>query len=141
VLLLCFLLASCGDGEKTAEELIDEANAHYDAAQVYEKSRKDWPKAAESYLKAAELGHPRSQFSLSLMYAVGEGVPMDRVKAYMFSSLAATNPRSSQNDGKRHPDYFDNWKRMKEGMTKDQIAEGEKLTQEWLERKAKENGE
>ncbi|MDA7649823.1 hypothetical protein N8604_01635, partial [bacterium] len=80
-------------------------------------------------------------FSLSLMYAVGEGVPMDRVKAYMFSSLAATNPRISQNDGKRHPDYFASWKRAKEGMTKDQIAEGEKLTQEWLERKAKENGQ
>ena len=31
------MLASCGDGEKAAEERIDEANAHYDAAQVYEK--------------------------------------------------------------------------------------------------------
>ena len=26
-------------------------------------------------------------------------------------------------------------------MTKEQIAEGQKLTREWLERKAKENGE
>ena len=89
--------------------------------------------AVKWYRMAAEQGHARSQFSLGLMYAVGEGVPMDKVKAYMFSSLACSNPRNSQFDGKKHPDYFANLQRSKEGMTKEQIAEGIKLTWEWLE--------
>jgi hypothetical protein len=34
-----------------------------------------------------------------------------------------------------------NMKDMKKLMTKEQIAEGQKLTREWLERKAKEKGQ
>jgi hypothetical protein len=149
ILLLCLLLASCGEektveggktveGEKTIQERAEQGNAdaQYNLGVMYDNGQgvpQDKAEAVKWYRKAAEQGHARSQFSLGLMYAVGEGVPMDKVKAYMFSSLACSNPRNSQFDGKKHPDYFANLQRSKEGMTKEQIAEGIKLTWEWLE--------
>ena len=57
-------------------------------------------------------------------------IPKDNAKAYIFYNLAAPKFESENL-----------LKDIKAEMTKDQIAEGEKLTREWLERKAKEKGE
>ena len=69
---------------------------------------------------------------MDFIYDNGDGVPKDNAKAYMFFNLAA-----AQGD----KDSEEIIKIIKKRMTKEQIAEGEKLTREWLERKAKENGE
>ena len=50
----------------------------------------------------------------------------------MFFNLAAA---------KGHENGKDNSEQIKKRMTKEQIAEGQKLTREWVERKAKEKSE
>jgi TPR repeat protein len=69
---------------------------------------------------------------LDFIYDNGDGVPKDNAKEYMFFNLAA-----AQGD----KDSEEIIKIIKKRMTKEQIAEGEKLTREWLERKAKEKNE
>jgi TPR repeat protein len=66
------------------------------------------------------------------MYFKGRGVPEDDAKAYMFFNLAAAK---GEEKGEKNREI------IKKRMTKEQIAEGQKLTREWLERKAKEKGE
>ena len=56
----------------------------------------------------------------------GEGVPEDYAKAYMLYNLGGFEFEREE---------------IKKRMTQEQIAEGQKLTREWLERKAKEKGE
>ena len=170
VLLLCFLLVSCGEErEKTIQELAEagDVDAQNNLGEMYETGR-DFAKAIEWYRKSAEQGNAHGQFKLGtmysrslgvpfddveavkwyrksaeqgdadgqaemgLMYALGAGVPQDNVKSYMFYNLVAAkgfeNIKARRNE-------------IEEKMTQEQIAEGEKLTREWLARKAKENGE
>jgi TPR repeat protein len=93
---------------------------------------KNYTEAAKWYRKAAELGYPEAQYSLGLMYANGEGVPKDFAVAYMWANLASVR-------GVRHRVKFRDT--VKAAMTKEQLAEGQKLAAEWLERKAKEKEE
>jgi len=65
------------------------------------------------------------QSLLGEMYEAGLGVPKDYAKAYMFFNLAAA--KDSEEVERRD--------KMEKLMTKEQIAEGQKLTREWLERK------
>jgi len=58
------------------------------------------------------------------MYANGEGVPEDIVLAYMWWNLAAAQGIESTRSNK------DN---LQQQMTRAQIAEGQRLTREWLE--------
>jgi TPR repeat protein len=80
------------------------------------------------FRKAAEQGVFIAQLSLGLCYANGEGVPEDDVKAYMWLNLA-----SAQGDEES--------KRLKavltERITREQIAEGQKMSREWLEKREK----
>ncbi len=66
------------------------------------------------------------------MYANGNGVPKDYAKAYMFFNLAAAKD-------------FENSEKYRETigeiMTKEKIAEGQKLTREWLKKYAASKGE
>jgi TPR repeat protein len=93
---------------------------------------KDYVEAVKWYRKAAAQDDAMGQHNLGMMYANGNGVPKDYAKAYMFFNLAAAKD-------------FENAEKYRETigeiMTKDQIAEGQKLTRKWLERKAKEKGE
>ena len=79
----------------------------------------------------AELGDANAQFNLGVMYDNGKGVTEDDVVAYMFFNLAAANGGAGEV----------NMDKLKRRMTKEQIAEGQKLTREWVARKAKEKGE
>ena len=178
ILLLCLLLASCGEektveGEKTVQERAEEGDAagqfelgdiHYKGKGVpldYDEALKWYRKAAEQgdataqynlalmyfkgvgvpkddaeavkwYRKAAEQGHANGQYNLGLMYYRGDGVPQDYTTAYMWLNLAAAT--GSENSAKARD-------LLAKRMPKEQIAEGQKLSREWLERKAKENGE
>ena len=192
VLLLCLLLASCGEektveGEKTVQERAKAGNAmaQYNLGLMYDKGEgvpqdkaeavKWYRKAAEQgdadaqvnlgfmygngdgvpqddtealkwHRKSAEQGHGFAQNNLATMYRLGDGVPEDYTKAYMFYNLAAVNTKAKMlnnlADAITDKELSKtNMKDMKKIMTKEQIAESQKLTREWLERKAKEKGE
>jgi uncharacterized protein len=57
------------------------------------------------------------------MYANGQGVPEDNVLAYMWFNLAAAQGDEDAKKGKGM---------ISENMTKEQIAEAQKLSREWL---------
>ena len=141
ILLLCFLLASCGEEktvetEKTIQERAEagDAEAQTNLGMMYGNGLgvpQDSAEALKWYRKAAEQGHAIGQFQLGWMYT-SSGVPQDNVKAYMFFNLAAAQ---GDKDAEKYREQIG------EKMTQEQIAEGQKLTREWLERKAKEKGQ
>lgn len=61
----------------------------YSASVAYEK--KNFTKAFEEFKELAELGQPRAQYSLAVMYARGEGVPSNYTYAHAWASLAGAN--------------------------------------------------
>jgi hypothetical protein len=58
------------------------------------------------------------------MYANGEGVPEDYVLAYMWWNLAVAQG---------YEDAQGNKDRLEQRMTREQIAEAQRLSREWLE--------
>ena len=58
------------------------------------------------------------------MYADGEGVPEDDVLAYMWYNLAAAQGDEIAQSNKG---------RLERQMTREQIAEAQRLSREWLE--------
>jgi uncharacterized protein len=83
----------------------------------------DDAEAVKWYRKAAEQGYANAQFNLGLMYLNGEGVPEDNVFAYMWFNLAAAQGDEDAKKGKGM---------ISGNMTKEQIAEAQKLSREWL---------
>jgi TPR repeat protein len=61
----------------------------YSAMQAYEKG--DFAAAFGQFKELAELGQPRAQFSLAVMYARGEGVAVSNTNAHAWASLTAQN--------------------------------------------------
>lgn len=110
---LVLLLSGCGDeinsaargyekhiaGDFTAARIIWSAGAaNDDDLSLYYLGRvheigdgvaQDYEKAVEYYLRSAQLGNPYAQGSLAVLYAYGKGVPLDFVKSYAYSTLAA----------------------------------------------------
>jgi TPR repeat protein len=82
--------------------------------------QKDFAEAAKWFSKASEQGHPLAQYNLGLMYAYGRGVNKDFVQGYAWLNVAATkleNARASKD-------------KMEQGMSAQQLAEGQKRTRE-----------
>ncbi|MGO9443999.1 MAG: tetratricopeptide repeat protein [Thiobacillaceae bacterium] len=94
----------------------------------------DYAAAIKWYGEAAARGDAGAQFGLGGIYFFGNGVPQDFVQAHKWFSLAAL--RSSGDVGflryfsRRYRD------RVADRMTREQIAEAQKLAREW---KPKEN--
>ena len=80
--------------------------------------------AANWYRKAANQGHAGAQLNLGVMYKLGSGVPENDVKAYNWWSVA-----KAQGD----EDATSNLDRLKNEMTKEQIAKGQALAAECWE--------
>ena len=121
--------------EKTLQERAElgDANAQFNLGVMYDNGLgvpKDYTEAVKWYSKAAEQGAVDSQFNLGVMYDTGKGVTEDDVVAYMFFNLAAAN--GGAGEARRNA--------LKKRMTKEQIAEGQKLTRERVARKAREKG-
>ncbi len=147
VLLLCFLLASCGEkktdkteeaveAEKTIQDRAEagDADAQLQLGHLYESGEgvpKDYAEAAKWYRKAAEQGLADAQVQLGLLYEIGQGFPKDFAEAYMWISLAAAGSNK---------EYGELRDLLEKRMTGEQLIEGQKLTEEWLKRKAKEKG-
>lgn len=75
---------------------------------------------------AAEQGQALSQFKLGKMYFKGDGVPMDKVYAYMWANLA-----KSQGLGDTASKYLSE---ISTQMTTSEIEQAEKLTIECQEK-------
>lgn len=61
----------------------------YAAKAAYEKQ--DYAAAFAEFKASAELGHPMAQESLAIMYASGQGVPRDGIRAYAWAQVAREN--------------------------------------------------
>ena len=65
-----------------------------------------------------------TQYNLGVMYANGEGVPEDDVLAYMWFNVAAAQGYEGAQGNKDL---------LEERMTREQIAEAQRLSREWIE--------
>jgi hypothetical protein len=90
--------------------------------------RQDYAEAAKWYRKAAEQGDAKAQISLGLMYADGHGVPQDNVIALMWLTLG------NAIEDKQGTIVRDT---VTKKLPSAQIAEAQKLTQEWQEKHKK----
>ena len=61
----------------------------YSAKAAYEK--KDYAAAFAEFRALAELGHPLAQESIAIMYASGQGVMRDGIRAYAWAKVAREN--------------------------------------------------
>ena len=92
----------------------------------YDAERRGVPvddaEVAKCYQLAAEQGHPDAQANLGVLYARGDGVPTDNVRAYMWFSLSAAQ---GNQQAAKHRDL------VVEIMTPAQIAEAQRLARVW----------
>lgn len=120
-----------GDYETAYEEfmpLAEQGNirAQYNIALMYDSGlgvTLDYNEAVKWYLKAAEQGLPGAQHNLGVIYAGGKNIPQDLVQAYFWFDLAAA---SGMDTAKQNRNITGS------NMTVKQIAEAQRLTQEWL---------
>jgi TPR repeat protein len=117
---------------KAAEQ--GEAFAQYLLGRCYangEGVAKDSAKAAEWYSRAANQGHAGAQDNLGLLYAQGGGVTKDHVEAYKWCLLAAGQGDAN---AKKNMDV------LERRLTREGIAEGQKLARNFKPRKAPDAG-
>ena len=101
------------------------AEAQYNLGIMYASGKgeaRDYVEAVKWFRKAADQGHAWAQYRLGAMYDFGRGVAEDDVMAYMWWNLAAAqgNDHSKRAKGM-----------LSEEMTREQIAEAQKLSREW----------
>jgi hypothetical protein len=97
--------------------------------------QQDYAEAVKWYRKAADQGHAKAQNNLSLMYYKGDGVPQDYVLAHMWHNLAALGgPPSDTKQRSAAVNYRDSITSL---MTPPQIAEAQRMAQEWKPKKEK----
>ena len=97
----------------------------YDNGQGVPQNDKE---AVKWYRKSAEQGISEAQYNLGLMYMEGEGVPQDNIYAHVWFNIAASNG-SDLGAGNRNI--------VVERMTKDQIAEAQRLARECVKKNYK----
>jgi uncharacterized protein len=86
--------------------------------------------AVRWYRLAAEQGNAQGQSQLGSAYELGQGVPQDYVLAHMWFNLAAAN---SDPWGAKWAQDMRNLIAVQ--MTKEQIAEAQRLAREWTPKK------
>lgn len=104
------------------------ANAQYNLGRYYDDGYgvpKDDKEALKWYRMAAEQGVANAQLKLAGYYIEGNVVPRDDVVAYMWLNLAATDNAGVARD------------RFEKIITPEQIAEGQKLSHEWMKKHEK----
>ena len=85
-------------------------------------------KAVKWYRLSAEQGDPDAQNDLGMSYMEGEGVPQDNTYAHMWFNISASNEseKAAMNRGI-----------VAKKMTKDQIAQAQKLARECVKKNYK----
>ena len=104
-----------------------DADAQFNLGVMYSRGEgvpKDHAEAVRWYRLVAEQGDAAAQLNLGVMYSRGEGVLQDLVLAYMWYDLSAAQGTEAA-------------QRNQEGierlMTREQIAEAQRLSREWIE--------
>ena len=87
--------------------------------------RGDFSNAMRMFRLAAEQGDSAAQYNLGVMYHNGQGVPQDNIYAHVWFNIAASNG-SDLGAGNRNI--------VVERMTKDQIAEAQRLARECVKK-------
>ena len=103
------------------------ARAQYNLGLMYANGRgvpEDDAEAVRWWRLAAEQGYAAAQNNLGDMYENGQGVPEDHVPAYMWYNLAAAQGSEIAQSNKDL---------LEQRMTREQIAEAQRLSREWLE--------
>ena len=116
---------------KAAEQGL--AEAQYNLGLMYASSRgipKNNAEAVKWYRKAAEQGYAAAQYNLGLMYYTGEGLRQDYVMTHMWFSLAAEQELEIAQKSKAI---------ITKKMTKEQIAEAQNLSREWMAKHSERN--
>ena len=102
-----------------------QVEAQYNLGVMYYEGKgvpQNYKTAAQWYIRAADQGSVRAQNNLGVMYALGEGVPQDYVHAHMWANIAAS---SGENNAAELRNFTE------KQMTPSQIADAQKLAQEW----------
>ena len=95
---------------------------------------KDKVSAFNWFTKAAEQGDDSAQGLLGDMYANGEGVPKDVIQAYKWYNLSAAQRAPSSEVEEYRREKRD---ALERSMTREQIAEAQRLSGEWVPKPAK----
>ena len=106
------------------------ADAEYSLGVMYANGQgvaEDDAEAVKWYRKAAEQGYAKAQYKLGIMYDFGDGVAEDDVVAYMWWNLAAAQGHEGCKKGKDI---------LSKKMTREKIAEAQKLSREWLAKRS-----
>ena len=101
------------------------AQAQFDLGVLYANGQgvpQDFGKAASWYRLAANQGLAQAQFNLGILYAKGQGVPQNYSRAYKWLTLAKA---AGETSASRLLDL------LMPRMTQDQVAEGQRLAEEW----------
>lgn len=88
----------------------------------------DDAEAVKWHRLAAEQGFAKAQCNLGLRCFIGEGVPEDHIVSYMWFNLSAAQGNEIAKKNKE---------RISKVMTRDQIAEAQKLSREWFAKRKK----
>ncbi len=110
------------------------AEAEFSLGAMYDYGEgvsKDGKKAAKWYTLAAERGLPKAQHNLGMMYYNGDSISEDNILAYMWLNLSLLNDNNESKNVVGLKDLVAKY------MTPEQIAEAERLTQEWLAKNQK----
>jgi uncharacterized protein len=91
----------------------------------------DDAEAAKWISRAADQGLPLAQFVLGGMYVLGQGVPEDAVRAYVWLSLSATQAAQISGATRLTRDAQEMRDALARTMTPAQIDEAQKLAREW----------
>lgn len=103
-----------------------DAQAQYSLAFLYDTglgANLDYDEAAKWYRKAADQGLPDAQHNLAVIYAGGKNIPQDLVQAYFWFDLAAASGMDTAKQNRNITGA---------NMTAEQIAEAQRLVQEWF---------
>jgi mono/diheme cytochrome c family protein len=90
----------------------------------------DYAQAAWLYRLAADEGYAEAQYQLGFLYADGDGVSPDYVRAHMWLNLAAAHFPASEIRKRRSA--IANREAVERKMSLDQIIEAQKLAREWM---------
>ena len=91
--------------------------------------RRDYATALRELKPVAEQGHARAQYGLGFMYAKGDGVPQNYIRAHMWYNIAAMSGESKNASKNR-----DN---IAKRMTSSQIETAQKLARECVKKNYK----
>ena len=124
-LTLAVLLGSAGVSESA--DLSEEQITNLLKGQIANK-RGDFATALRIFKPLAEQGDADAQYHLGMMYALGKGVPLDNVYAYMWVNIAAS---SGDKDAAEVRDA------VAKQMTPADISAAQKLTRECVRKNYK----